>query len=156
MLNYLRVTAVNQRENLAASLNMAVFKILCFIGFVLLSCGHARKRNEAKDRLFHPRQLIPRYNYIVQRHRNAFEIPMQKSVTKKSEKVEEWEEYNRRPIAVHREVNPYQKRSKSFEPTIVVAPDGKGPNYEIISRPGRDYSKKKPTNSIPGKVNGIL
>lgn len=156
MLNYLRVTAVNQRENLAAWLSMAVFKILYFIGFVLLSYGHARKRDEAKDRLFHPRQFIPRYNYIVQQHRNAFEIPMQKSPIKKSEKVEEWEEYNRRPIAVHREVNPHQKHSKSSERTVVVAPDGKGPKYEIISRPGRDYSKKEPTNSIPGKINGIL
>ena len=134
---------------------MAGFKILCFIGFVLLSCGHARKHAEARDRLFHPRHLIHRHKYIAQRQFNAKEIFVQKLATKKSEKVERYEEYNRRPTAIYKDANPHQKYSKSFEPTVVVRPDGKGPNYEIISRPGRK-AKTEATNSIPGKVNVIL
>ena len=135
---------------------MAVFKMLCFIGFVLLSCGHAREHDEAKHRLFHPRHLIHRHKNIVQRHRNAFKIPVRKLATKKSEKVDRWDDYNHRPTAVHREVNPHEKNSKSFEATVVVGPHGKGPNYESISRSGRNYLRKEPTNSISGVVNGIL
>ena len=53
---------------------------------------------------------------FIQRHRNALKIPVGKSATKKSEKVDRWDEYNHRPTAVHRDVNTHQKNSKGFEP----------------------------------------
>ena len=102
--------------------------MLCFIGFVLLSCGHARKHDEAKHRLYHPRHLIHRHKHIVKRHLNADGFSVRKSATKRSEKVEEWVENGHSPTAVHREVNSHQKYSNRFEP---IGPRGKGPGYEI-------------------------
>ena len=124
MLNYLRVTAVNQRANLAVSLNMAVFKVFCFIGFVLLSCGHARKHAEAKHRLYHPRHLIHQHKHIVKRHLNGKEIPVQKSARKKSEKVDP-------------------------HPRIRGPDDNNGLN-RIVPAPGKHNNIG--TNRIPGKV----
>ena len=125
MLNYLRVTAVNKRANLAVSLNMAVFKIFCFIGFVLLSCGHARKHAEAKHRLYHPRHLIHQHKHIVQPHFNGKE-------NKKSEKVD-----------------PHQKYHHA-EPTMIVGPNDNNGSNRIVPAPGKHNNIG--TSRIPGKV----
>ena len=121
----LRVTAVNQS---AVSQNMAIFKVLCFVGFVLLSYGHAREHNDVKQRLFPPRhRLMHRHRHLLKRHLDLDDIPVRKSATKRSEKVEEWKEVDSR-----------RKNSKRFGSNVVIA------------GPDRPHAQKEPSNRTPG------
>ena len=97
MLNSPKVTAVDYNGNL---LNMAVFKVLCLIGFFLLSSGYARKR-KVKDHLHHKSSGFDGLKHIFRRRHyvQRFSRP----ASKRSERIQEsssamWYENNTEPL----------------------------------------------------------
>ena len=99
MLNSPKVTAVDYNGNL---LNMAVFKVLCLIGFVLLSSGYARER-EVKDHLRHKSSRFDGLKHIFARRHYVQRFSRLSPASKRSERIQEsssamWYENNTEPL----------------------------------------------------------
>ncbi len=172
MLKLHRVTAVNQSGNLCCvTVNMAILKVLCLIGFVLLSSSYARKHEAGHG---HHSRGFHRYKHILKRHLSADQIFRQGQGSKRSERVEEsshvWlqngsqRQTKRRHHEETNSVFPnkghpsdilFHSRSdvKPARTTIVLGPGGnKGPTYEVDNTPnevGTQDKNKKGSGDAP-------
>ena len=69
---------------------MAIFKVLCLIGFVLLSSGYAREHGVRHGSFPRPHHHgFHRYKHILKRHVSADGISREGADSKRSERVEE-------------------------------------------------------------------
>ena len=67
---------------------MAIFKVLCFIGFLLLSSSDARE-HKGRHRSLHHDHHFRKYRHILKRHLTADQLPYEEHSSKRSEKVED-------------------------------------------------------------------
>ena len=67
---------------------MAIFKVLCLFGFVVLSLVYGRTHEE-KHGSHHHNRAFHRYKHIIKRHLNVHHISRHGPTSKRSEKVEE-------------------------------------------------------------------
>ena len=160
MLKLHRVTAVNQSGNLCCvTVNMAILKVLCLIGFVLLSSSYARKHETGHG---HHSRGFHRYKHILKRHLSADQIFRQAPSSRRSERVEESSDVwlqkgsQRQTKRRHEETNSvfpnkrhpsdilFPSRSDGKLARTTVDPGGKkGPDYEVDSRPMEDGTQGK-------------
>ena len=128
--------------------NMAIFKMLCFIGFVLLSSSHAREYN-GRHRSLHHDHHFHKYRHILKRH-----VTAQGHSPKRSKKVEDSSK-----VWLHKgNENSTPAKLKQVE-TNKAIPDKGFPSGGILlpsgKKPVRGNSKIVPTQvvTLPGGNN---
>ena len=148
---------------------MAILKVLCLIGFVLLSSSYARKHEAGHG---HHSRGFHRYKHILKRHLSADQIFRQAPSSRRSERVEEssdvWlqkgsqRQTKRRHHEETNSVFPnkghpsdilfHSRSDVKPAPTTVDPGGGKGPGYEVDSRPmevGTQGKNKKGSGDAP-------
>ena len=123
---------------------MAIFKVLCLIGFVLLSSGYARK-HRVRHGSFRHHHDFHRYMHIFKRHLGADGISRKGAGSKRSERVEE---------SSHRV---WQQNRNRKQIPLVKSEDG---SHEVVQpgskKSGKDKGNGKDENpNRPNEINVI-